>query len=175
MKSSMCLVALGLAALAPDAAASTWHWQGASVASGDDLCAQAVAESFAIGCGTPNAFGSPVWGRSSNGIWATDGSARAMSITQNTVTGHPWLVGNDNSIWHRESNGWVPMPTNRCEGNGSAISMRRVLGDHSIAAGYDCWIAHRGATIVGYNEKEFIGGRFRNVRWKLTPEAWRAR
>jgi RimJ/RimL family protein N-acetyltransferase len=32
-----------------------------------------------------------------------------------------------------------------------------------------------GAKIVGYHEKPFIGGTFRSVRWKLTPEAWKAR
>lgn len=31
-----------------------------------------------------------------------------------------------------------------------------------------------GATIIGYQEKAFIGGTFRSVRWKLTPEAWKA-
>jgi len=31
-----------------------------------------------------------------------------------------------------------------------------------------------GATIIGHEEKRFVSGTFRSIKWKLTAEAWRS-
>jgi hypothetical protein len=75
--------------------------------------------------------------------WSVDGDAQATSLPWQRANywpgsgvGRVWAIAKGSSVWYRTTAGWFYMPTNRCEG-GEAISLRHVVGDNSIAVGYN--------------------------------------
>jgi hypothetical protein len=121
-----------LLSLGGNASAAKWHWEIENVSPGNKVCAKSVADTYVLGC-TSTPQGNSVWRKVSYNNWTSDGGAKGMSITQAVSGGKPWVVGFNNSLWYRESNGWFAKPNNTCEG-GSAV-VRKVLGEKSIAVG----------------------------------------